>query len=174
MRLNRFTAILVLAVGASLGLAGAARAGEPAADKGESAEAKRLRGRSKAPAPGDIDPAATLAALLAKDDKAAFSEAKGATVEGWVIQSEQEEDGDFHIALAAAKGEPDTHKWMIVEVTPAWQKKSVALSPAALRKLVGTKVQVTGWLYYEPDEEQPDPRGTRWEIHPVTSLAPAK
>jgi hypothetical protein len=167
-------AILALAIGASLALAGAARAGESAADKGESAEAKKLRGRSTSPGAGDIDPAATLAALLAKNDKAAFSEAKGATVEGWVIQSEQEEDGDFHIALAAAKGESDTRKWMIVEVTPAWQKKSAALSPAALRKLVGTKVRVTGWLYFEPDEEQPDPRGTRWEIHPVTSFAPAK
>ena len=34
--------------------------------------------------------------------------------------------------------------------------------------LVGKKVRVTGWLYWEPDEEQGDPRGTRWEIHPVT------
>jgi hypothetical protein len=43
-----------------------------------------------------------------------------------------------------------------------------------LRELVGTKIQVTGWLYFEPDEEQPDPRGTRWEIHPVTAIVPAK
>jgi len=171
---HRFTAFLVLALAAGLGLAGAARAGEPAGDKGETATAKKLRGRSKAPAPADIDAAATLEALLAKDDKSAFSESKGATVEGWVIQSEKEEDGDFHIALAAMKGEADTHKWIVVEVTPAWQKKSASLSPSALRKLVGTKVRVTGWLYYEPDEEQPDPRGTRWEIHPVTAIAPSK
>jgi hypothetical protein len=171
---NQFTAIVALAFAAALTFSGVARAAEPAADKGETAAAKKLRGRAKAPAAADIDAAATLAALLAKDEKSAFSEAKGATIEGWVVQSEKEEDGDFHIALAVAKGETDTRKWMVVEVTPAWQKKSAALSPAALRKLMGTKVQVTGWLYYEPDEEQPDPRGTRWEIHPVTAIVPAK
>ena len=63
---------------------------------------------------------------------------------------------------------------MIVEVTPAWQKKAASLTPDALRKLVGTRVRITGWLYWEPDDEQEDPRGTRWEIHPVTSIAPAK
>ena len=69
-----------------------------------------------------------------------------------------------NLALPAAKGKPDTHNWVIVEITPAWQTKSASLAPGALRKLVGTKIQVTGWLYFEPDEEQPDPRGTRWEI----------
>jgi hypothetical protein len=32
---------------------------------------------------------------------------------------------------------------------------------------------VTGWLYYEPDEDQPDPRGMRWEVHPVTEIVSA-
>ena len=44
----------------------------------------------------------------------------------------------------------------------------------ALRKLVGTKVRVTGWLYFGPDPNQPDPRGTRWEIHPVTAVSAAR
>jgi hypothetical protein len=169
---NRFTAILALT--ALLGLPGAARAGESRQDKGETAAAKKLRGRSTSPKPADIDAAATLDALLAKNDKAAFSEAKGATVEGWVVQVEREEDGDFHLTLASAKGEADTRKWVVVEVTPTWQKKSPELAQSALHKLVGTKVRVTGWLYYEPDDEQEDPRGTRWEIHPVTSVVPAK
>ena len=42
---------------------------------------------------------------------------------------------------------------------------------AKLKDLRGRKVAVTGWLYYEPDAESEDPRGTRWEIHPVTSIA---
>jgi hypothetical protein len=171
---SRLPAVFAAAVLAFGGLSGAARAQERAGDKGESAEAKTLRGRATAPKAADLDASVTLEALLAKTDKSAFSEAKGAAIEGWVVQSEREEDGDFHIALASAKAESDTRKWMIVEVTPAWQKKSASLAPAALRKLVGTKVRVTGWLYYEPDEEQPDPRGTPWEIHPVTAIAPAK
>ncbi len=169
-RCLRVLAVLSLALGAGLLSTGAVRA----EDKGETAEAKKLKGRATAPSAGDIDGAATLDALLAKNTSSAFSQSKGASIEGWVVQAEHEEDGDFHLSLAADKGETDTRKWMIVEVTPAWQKKSASLSPNALRKLVGTRVRVSGWLYWEPDEEQQDPRGTSWEIHPVTSIAPAK
>lgn len=149
---------------------GIALAQERPGDKGESVAEKKLRVRTEAPNAADIDAAVTLDAMLAKKDKAAFSEAKGASVEGYVIQAEREEDGDYHLALASSAGETDTRKWVIVEVTPAWQKKAAKLAPAALRKLAGKKVRVTGWLYYEPDDEQSDPRGTRWEIHPVTEV----
>ena len=148
------------------GVLGAADAGE----KEESAAQKALRGRSESPKPSEIDATASLETLLAKKEKTSFSEAKGATVEGYVVQVEREEDGDFHLTLASAAREPDTRKWVIVEVTPAWQKKSASLSGEALRKLHGKKVRVTGWLFYEPGEEQPDPRGTLWEIHPVTEI----
>ena len=167
----RKAAIAVLALASVFNLAVAARADD---EKGESAAAKKLKGRSIAPAASDIDPAATLEALIAKNDAAAFSQTRGATIKGWVVQAELEQDGDVHMTLAAAKGETDTRKWMIVEVTPAWQKTSASLSAAALRKLVGTQVQVTGWLFWEPDDDQQDPRGTKWEIHPVTAVEPAK
>jgi len=143
-------------------------------DKGETAEAKKLRGRTSAPKATDMDSAATLDSLLSKKDKSAFSEAKAATLEGYVVQVEKEEDGDMHVVLAPTAGETDTKKWVIVEVTPAWQKKGGAFTQDALRKLHGQKVRVTGWLYYEPDEEMGDPRGTRWEIHPVTEISSAK
>jgi hypothetical protein len=173
MRNRKRFAILasfVLALGVGSGL----RAGEQEGDKGETPEQKKLRGRTNAPAAADIDAGATLDALLAKQAKSAFSEKKGATIEGYVVQTEREEDGDYHLTLAAAKGETDTRKWLIVEVTPGWQKKDASLDPAALRKLQGSRVKVTGWLYYEPDEEQADPRGTRWEIHPVTAISAVK
>ena len=150
--------------------AGALSALERPGDKGETAAEKKLRGRSTAPKAAEMDATATLDALLAKKEKSAFSEEKGATLEGYVVQVEREEDGDYHLTLASAKGEPDSRKWVIAEVTPAWQKRSRSLSPDALKKTHGKKVRVTGWLYYEPDENQPDPRGTRWEIHPVTEL----
>jgi len=145
-----------------------------AQDKGEAAEEQKMKGRLTAPSAAEMEAAATFDALLSKKDKSAFSESKGATIEGWVVQVEREEDGDVHLALAPEKGGTDTKKWVIVEVPVAWQKKSASLSEDALRKLVGTKVKVTGWLYYEPDADQPDPRGTRWEIHPVTGIAAAK
>jgi len=68
------------------------------------------------------------------------------------------------------KGETDTRKWVIVEVTPAWRAKGRGMSEQAIRARYARHVRVTGWLYYEPDAGQPDPRGTRWEIHPVTSI----
>src|SRR5262245_4132724 len=142
-------------------------------DAGETPEALKLKTRSAAPAAADIDSAVTLPAMLSRNEKGAFSEAKGATIEGWVVQVEREEDGDYHLAVAASEKESDTKHWVIVEVTPAWQKKNAALSGESLRKLHGKKVRVTGWLYYEPDPNQPDPRGTRWELHPVTAIAAA-
>ncbi len=143
-------------------------------DKGETAEAKKLRGRTSAPKAADVDSAVTLDSMLSKKDKSAFSESKGATVEGYVVQVEKESDGDVHLVLAPSAGETDTRKWVIVEVTAAWQKKGGNFTTDSLRKLHGRKVRVTGWLYYEPDEASPDPRGTRWEIHPVTEISAVK
>ena len=154
------------------GFLGAALAAQER-DAGETPEALKLKTRSAAPAGPDIDSAVTLQALLSRNEKGAFSEAKGATIEGWIVQVEREEDGDYHLALAPSEKESDSKHWVIVEVTPPWQKKNAALSGESLRKLHGKKVRVTGWLYYEPDPNSPDPRGTRWEIHPVTAIVPA-
>ena len=170
---SRVSKVLVHSLTSALLAVGVLGAQERPGDKGETAEAKKLRGRPAHPKPSEIDSAANLDALLSRKDKGAFSEAKGATIEGYVVQVEREEDGDYHLTLASAAGETDTKKWVIVEVTPAWQKKSAELTGNNLRKLLGKKVRVTGWLYYEPDEDQPDPRGTRWEIHPVTDIKPA-
>ncbi|MEP6994850.1 MAG: hypothetical protein ABI968_10045 [Acidobacteriota bacterium] len=164
-------ALLFLAAVLSVGvMVGQDRPG----DKGESAAQHKLSSRAESPKAAEIDSAVTLDAMLAKKDKSGFSETRGAAIEGYVVQTEREEDGDYHLTLATAAGETDTRKWVLVEVTPAWQKKTAAFSPDALRKFYGMKIHVTGWLYYEPDDDQPDPRGTRWEIHPVTEIVPAK
>jgi hypothetical protein len=139
-------------------------------DRGESKEYKALKDRMNAPAATDIDKSITIDALLTKNNETDWSTSKAAIVEGFVMQVEKEEDGDYHIALASKAEDTDTKKWMIVEVSPAWQKKNPNLTGLKLRDLYGKKVRVTGWLFYEPDPSQPDPRGTRWEIHPVTSI----
>lgn len=141
-------------------------------DQGETAEAKKLTGRSTPPAAGQIDSSVSLDAML-KKGRTELSQDKGATIQGYVVQVEKEEDGDVHLVLAAAKGETDTKKWVIVEVTPDGQKNK-GMDFDGLEKLHGKKVRATGWLYWEPDEEQPDPRGTRWELHPVTAIAPVQ
>jgi len=139
-------------------------------DLGESKEYKVLKERMTAPAAANIDKSINLDALVAKNGEKDWSTSKAAAVEGFVMQVEKEEDGDYHLVLTSKAGETDTKKWVIAEVIPAWQKKNPDLSGKKLRDLYGKKVRVTGWLFYEPDPSQADPRGTRWEIHPVTSI----
>lgn len=147
---------------------------KPNDEKGESKEQMALKNRGMSPKQADIDQAVTLDGLLSKKEMSSFSTSKAATVEGHVIQVEKEEDGDYHIAMATAASETDTQKWVIVEVTPGWRKRKASLSDAKIKQLHGKKVRVTGWLYYEMEEEHQDPRGTRWEIHPVTDITVVK
>ncbi|HWN99988.1 MAG TPA: hypothetical protein VNS63_12055 [Blastocatellia bacterium] len=144
---------------------------KPGDEKGESAASKKLKNRRTPPTQADIDKTLTLAGLLDKKAKSDWSETKAAVIEGYVVQIEKEDDGDIHIVLADDRQESDTNKWMIVEVTSAWRKRKTSLSDARLRQLHNKKIRVTGWLFYEPEEEHADPRGTRWELHPVTDVS---
>lgn len=139
-------------------------------DKGESKENAALMGRSVAPKASDFDRTVTLDRLLSKRKQSDWSSGKAANVEGYVIQLEREEDGDYHIVLAARPDETDTAKWVIVEVTPRWSKRKSSVSAARIKSLRGKHIRATGWLFYEPDVPGPDPRGTRWELHPVTDI----
>ena len=139
-------------------------------DKGESRENRALKNRRSAPGHNHIDQAVTIQNLLDKKNASDWSTAKGAVIEGYVIQIEKEADGDYHMFLAVEKQENDTNKWVIVEVTPNWSTRNGSLSAARIKQLHGKRVRVTGWLYYEPDASQVDPRGTRWELHPVTNI----
>ena len=155
----------LLLLGASSGVA--AQGNE---DKGESRKNVALKNRQAPPKGRDIDGGVTLDGLLSKSEANGWSTAKAAVVDGYVIQLEREEDGDHHLMLATNPGETDTTKWVIVEVTPAWSNRLASLSKGRLNNLRGKQIRVTGWLYYEPDNPSSDPRGTRWEIHPVTSI----
>lgn len=162
--------VAVLIIGA-VGMAGAnAIAKEERNEAGEAKAEMALKSRKAAPSDAQIDASATLAALLDKSDAAAFSNGTGARISGTLVQVETEEDGDLHLAIAPAGQENDTHRWLIAEVPPAWQKRDASLKLESVEKLRGKPVTVTGWIYYEPETSSPDPRGTRWEIHPVTSI----
>jgi len=140
-------------------------------DKGESKSEMAAKNRHAAPTPAQIDEHATLAALLERSFADAWSIEKAARVEGVIVQVETESDGDTHVVLAPPGEEKNTARWVIAEVTKASRAHHKDLASAKLKDLRGRKVAVTGWLYYEPDAESEDPRGTRWEIHPVTSIA---
>jgi hypothetical protein len=164
-RIVRNLAVTAL-VAVAFGLALWSYAGEPS----ESKEVAALKGRATAPKEADIDHAATIEALLARKGPTDWSTAKGAILEGYVIQVELDEDGDVHLVLAAKAGETSTLSWVIAEVPPKWQAKSPTMSVKSLRAMVGKQVKVTGWLFYDA-EPVADPRGTLWELHPVTSVS---
>lgn len=171
----RLKSVFLLALSTALLLSGLAYGGQKHGDeKGESPKAKALKNRRTIPKSTDIDKSITLAALLDKKAERDWSNSKAAVIEGYIIQVEKEEDGDFHIVLADDLQGHDTNKWVIIEVTPAWRKRKASLADARLRQLTQKKVRVTGWLFYEPEEEHVDPRGTRWELHPVTDITVVK
>ncbi len=132
-----------------------------------------LKARATAPKATDIEKTATLDSLLARSKPGDWSTSKGAVIEGHVIQVIKSSDDDIRLYLASRPEETDTRKWVIVEVTPAWMAKSTGLAPAKLWALEGKKVRVTGWLYYDVNPVK-YPRGTNWEVHPVTEIAAVK
>jgi hypothetical protein len=131
-----------------------------------------LKARITAPTEASFDHAVTLGGLLARHGAKDWSTAKAATIEGYVIQVVKSDDGDYRLSLAARPGEPDATKWVLVEATPAWQAREPSLAEATLadRGLVGKKVRATGWLFFD-ETTVTFPRGTNWEVHPLTSLA---
>lgn len=132
-----------------------------------------LKARAEAPKVTDIDKSATLDLLLSRSKPGDWSASKGAVVEGHVIQVIKSSDGDIRLYLAARPEETDTRKWVITEVPPAWAEKSPGLAPAKLWDLHGKKVRATGWLFYDTTSVR-YPRGTNWEIHPVTEIMAVK
>jgi len=163
----KYTIIFIFALVLSLGFAWIIRAED---EQGESKAALALKNRATAPKDSDMDKAVSIDSMLQAKKESDLAQTKAAKVDAFVVQVEREDDGDYHLALASAEHEPNSTKWVIAEVTPGWQKKDKSLSGPQLKELYGKKVEVSGWLYYEPEENQPDPRGTRWEIHPVTSI----
>jgi hypothetical protein len=159
--------ILVLAVVLHAALGVCAFAEEK--DRGEDKEKVLLKDRSAIPAVSDIDLAASLDSLLEKTGPTAWSEKKAARIEGYVMQVEREEDGDVHVVVAPSLTDTDSKRWFIAEITtPARKRMNISLDK--IRSYRGQKVRLTGWLYHEPDVPSPDPRGTLWELHPVTSI----
>ncbi|MEO8673637.1 MAG: hypothetical protein ABI411_20175 [Tahibacter sp.] len=149
-------------------------AADQRSDAGESPQEMALKNRKAVPKDSDFDHAVSLQALLDKQDRNAWSNTRAAILRGVVVQTEKEQDGDIHIVLAPSGKETDTRQWVIAEVPVAAQKRDATLRFDVIQALKGKQVNVSGWLYYEPDTEQDDPRGTLWELHPATAVTLAR
>lgn len=130
-----------------------------------------LKNRATAPRAEDIDPDATLGAMLSPgEDTSRFDATKGASVTGIVIRvksgsiescnchARDEIDQDTHIELALSAGAPPPQR-VVLEVTPRLRKRVKAngkdWSTATLAGqntaggIVGKWVRITGWLFFD-------------------------
>jgi hypothetical protein len=159
----------------------------------------RLKNRTALPRETDFDSRVTLIALLqAGDDRARWSPARAARVEGYVVAVSEGGieaancfalvNRDTHIDLALRADAPPRER-VILEVTPrlrewARQQGRDWSTPALQRDLVGHWCRFEGWLFFddghatESDNIAPGGkhnwRATSWEIHPVTYIEAVK
>ena len=149
-------------------------------------------------APQQVDPAITLAAMLAPGrDAGRWKVKQGAEIVGYVFdvkvggvestnchaRSATERDTHIELVLDPMAGSPTQH--VIVEVTPRWRAIMAAQgadwSTRALRdRLLGRWIKVRGWMLLDAEHlnesENTAPgrernwRATAWEVHPITSI----
>ena len=156
----------------------------------------RLKNRTAMPRPEDFDAAVTLDALLRPgDDRARWSEARAAAVEGYVVAVSRAGTEaancfsparrDIHVHVAARADAP-LRESVVIEVTPHFGRRAGGLgrdwSEAALRRdLLGRLCRFEGWLLFDREHadeaENTAPgvsgnwRATAWELHPVTRVS---
>lgn len=109
-------------------------------------------------------------------------EVKPGGVESCNCHSTDPDSRDTHIALSIDP-KPTQYR-VIVEVTPRLRELKKAegkdWSTKNLKKLIGKKVRITGWLFYDTEHRQNafntntvgqhNWRVTCWEIHPITNI----
>jgi hypothetical protein len=161
-------------------------------------ELNRLKNRTAAPDPQQIDSRVTLAAMLEPgDDRDRWNERSAAEIIGYVwdvkvggvesvnCHATDPEHRDTHIELVLDPMSSSERGRVIVEVTPRMRvladQRGEEWSTNAIRDhFHGRWVRVRGWLFFDTEHRSEsvntaprrprDWRATAWEIHPVTSL----
>jgi len=161
-------------------------------------ELNLLKNRYTSPEPQQIDPRATLAAMLEPgDDRVRWNDHHAAEITGYVWEVKvggvetvnchaadpPERDTHIELVLDPMNGQEDRR--VIVEVTPrsrtlAGQRGEDWSTPALRDHFHGRWVRVRGWLLFDTEHRDQsantapgrsrDWRATAWEIHPVTNL----
>lgn len=156
--------------------------------------ADRLKNRSM---PGvKIDNTVTLEKILAPgNDTMRFNQNQYVSIIGYVVlvkpggleycecHSKDPKDFDIHIELALSPGDGNK-KAMIVEINRYTKATNPLYTVTNIRKLIGKKVTVTGWLFSDSEHKQNavntnpkndrDWRGTIWEVHPCLTINKVK
>lgn len=159
----------------------------------------RLKNRSTAPIPSEIDRSVSLSAILAAgDDRYRWRPDQGATITGYVARvqmggvesvnchARSAQGRDTHIDLVVSPHDAaDETRHVIVEITPRWRAamaaKGLDWSTDELRQdILGRCVRVAGWMLFDAEHARESAntaspgrevwRATAWEVHPVTNL----
>jgi hypothetical protein len=150
-----------------------------------------LKRRMTLPQASDVDPKATLEAMLAPgDDRGRWSEQRAAQITAYVMDvkvggiesvnchTHSAAYRDTHIELTAGGSSPEP---LIVEVTPQWRVQHPEwTTPELKRLLVGHWVRFTGWLMFDAEHAAESRntcsrcshvwRASSWELHPVSAI----
>jgi hypothetical protein len=161
-------------------------------------QSNRKKNRVTRPSQGDLDPSATLAAILQGGaDQTRWSDARAASIVAFVVEVKQggeetvncgETDSlyrDTHIDVVLDPQDQRKVVRVIVEVTPRWRAfmstQGEHWTTGALEDAIeGRWVRFTGWLFWDfehaDEAAHTNPQGdnvwraTAWEIHPVTDI----
>ena len=155
------------------------------------------KNRYSLPKENDYKEDITLNQLLQSGNENEFPIEKAVIITGYVFnvkmggietcncKAQDEEHRDTHIELTPDDQHTEPQYRMIVEVTPRMRAvmsvKGLDWTTQALKdKLIGHRVKVEGWLFYDEEHKSQsfatNPNGERnwrascWEIHPVTGI----
>jgi hypothetical protein len=170
-----------------------------AANSPEKMDDNRLKNRYEIPRPEDFDSSLTLATLLKAVGPRELDNRRAARITGYIrnvgvggvescnCRATDEAHRDTHIEVVASPG-GNAKGVVITEVTPRTRieaaRRGEDWSTQALHsKLLGKRVTIEGWVYFDPDhidaaftsdpeddEGKENWRGTNWEIHPITKI----
>jgi hypothetical protein len=141
-----------------------------------------------------IDRSVTLQSILTPgNDTTRFNSNQYVTLTGYVIlvkaggpetcecHSKDPNDLDVHIELALNPTDKNAQA-MVVEINRYTKADHPEFTVAHLKHLVGKKVSITGWLFFDEEHLQnavtTNPSGTHhwrytcWEVHPVLKVTP--
>jgi hypothetical protein len=151
----------------------------------------KLKNRNNVPAQTSQN--VTLDDILANgNDTNRFKNDQGVTITGFIFGVKaggaedcncfngKEEFIDTHIEIALSAKEKSKRNVIVVEMTPRFKAKHPEWRTSEIKKLVGKKVTITGWLFFDGNHVQNSrntrPKGTNiyrataWEIHPVINF----
>ncbi len=162
-------------------------------------ESNLLKNRYLRPPAAAVDPTATLEDLLGAgmNDARSWSSESGVVIEGFVVAVRTAEPNDANCHRSDEPGRDTIIEMAPFRNAPPLDRLYAVVTPRAkllaaqggdrydtqsLQRLVGTRIQVTGWLFFDAagawsakntNETRDDARrATAWEVHPVLDIVP--